>query len=59
MRKMIISRGFEITPGVCEEVKTMCMQWGFDANEDEGEVKKPRKIGSRWRSKWEKWRAGS
>ena len=32
---------------------------GLDANEDEGEVKKPRRIGSRWRSKWEKWRAGS
>jgi hypothetical protein len=35
------------------------MQWGLDANEDEGEVKKPRKIGSRWRSKLKKWPAGS
>jgi hypothetical protein len=40
---MIIWRGFGITPGVCEEVKTMWMQCGLDANEDEGEVKKPRK----------------
>ena len=33
--------------------------WGLDANEDEREVKKPRRIGSQWRSKWEKWHAGS
>ena len=30
------------------------MQCGLDANEDQGVVKKPRKIGSQWRSKWEK-----